>query len=814
MSEVAFYSSPFAVVVVPLPLRMRLTYRIPDGMRVGLGMRVLVPLGPRRVTGYVVGEEEKAPEGIQIRAIADVLDDRPLFTPESLRFFSWVAEYYHESLGEVIATALPGGLNHKDLRVVSLTEEGQREWRSGIHNGSAAGILLAAIGEETRTASHVMKSLSISMAEIFRAQKEGWVHLRYELRAGSAKRRKERVALYAGEPTKPLVSSKEKKVFAAIKEAGEIDVRSLNETFKNVRNDLIRLEASGAIRMEERRVFRDVLGRQTFLSAEKHEIPELTPEQAPIVARLSDAVREQKGRFLLHGVTGSGKTEVYLRAIETVLAEGKGAIVLVPEIALTPQLASRFQGRFGDAIALLHSGLSPGERLDQWSEIAEGRRSVVVGARSAVFAPMPRLGLIVVDEEHEPSFKQEDRPRYHARDVAMVRGSISKCPVILGSATPCLESVLNAKDGRYELLEMRSRVQNRPLPDVELVDLRTDRAAGKHAMISPKLAEAMKETLDRGQQVILFLNRRGFSSFVLCTDCGHIDPCPACSISLSYTRRYEKVRCHYCGFSRQPPSTCESCKGSSFQAVGSGTERVEEEVRALVGEAIGIARLDRDTAQGKGLLEVLQNFRDRKTQILIGTQMVAKGHDFPGVTLVGVLMADQGLRFPDFRAGERTYQLMTQVAGRAGRGEMPGRVIVQSYDPEHYVLQAVKAHDPGSFLERELAERKAYGYPPYSYLSLIKITHEDPGEAQARGLRAMESLRQNAQAENAGDSLLILGPTYAPIQRIKNKTRMHLLLKCSNRELLHRVLHRFVAYLDDGNLWSSVALDVDPNNLL
>jgi len=804
----------FVEVAVPLPLRDLLTYRLPKKMNAEVGVRVLVPLGPRRVTGYVVGLTSTPPEGFKIRDVLDVLDASPLFSPDILKLCKWVTRYYHEGLGEVIATALPGGLNQRDARVLQLTSQGRDSLEQGEPVPEALRPIIDLISDKPRPVETLGRQLRWTIHEVLRATQSDWIESAYALRGDRARKRTEKVAVFVQDIEGKPRSKKDAEVFEAIQSNSEMAVTALNKAFKNVRNNLLRLEENGAIRVEERRVFRDVLGNRSVLPATKDVRPELTPEQVPAVQTLQDAVRAGTGKFLLHGVTGSGKTEVYLRAIETVLEAGKSAIVLVPEIALTPQLAARFQGRFGDSIALLHSGLSNGERLDQWTEIAQGRRSVVVGARSAIFAPVPDLGLVVVDEEHESSFKQETRPRYHARDLAMVRGAQSGCPVVLGSATPCMESLFNGRHGRYQVLEMKERVMARPLPSIEVVDLRTGRAKGKNQMVSPILAEAIQETLNKGQQVIIFINRRGFSSFVLCADCGFVSECPSCSISLSYTRRYDRVRCHYCGFSRHPPTACESCKGTSFEAVGSGTERVEEELRQIIGPQIGIGRLDRDTATGKGLLEVLTDFRDRRTRILIGTQMVAKGHDFPGVTLVGVLQADQGLRFPEFRASERTYQLLTQVAGRAGRGETPGRVLIQSYMPDHYVIDAVTQQEPGEFVSRELEERKNYGYPPFSYLALILITHEDSVKAQDRALECLESLRSGAERENAGPSLVMLGPTFAPIQRLKNRTRLQILLKCSDRDLLHRILSHFEGDVGDWNYWSSVAIDVDPMNLL
>jgi len=511
-------------------------------------------------------------------------------------------------------------------------------------------------------------------------------------------------------------------------------------------------------------------------------------------------------RYLIHGVTASGKTEVYLRAMEEVAEAGGGSIFLVPEISLTAQMLGAVKGRFGKAAAVLHSRLSEGERYDEWSRIRRGEVKVVVGARSAVFAPMPNLKLIVVDEEHDPSYKQESSPRYHTRDVAARRAADAGGTLVLGSATPSVESFYWAEKGHLKLLTMPRRIDDRPLPRVELVDLRQT----PMAIFSDRLKSAVEDRLSRGQQVILFLNRRGFSTFVLCRDCGYTERCPNCSVALTYHAATRRLQCHHCDYRRRAPVRCPKCSGGRIRYYGLGTERVEEEVRQLFPSARPL-RMDRDTTSRKNAHHtILQRFRGRDADILIGTQMVAKGLDFPGVTLVGVVTADTALNLPDFRAAERSFQLMAQVSGRAGRGDDPGEVIVQTFSPEHYSLQAASRHDYLRFYAQEIAFRKELWYPPYSRLANVMSVDAASDAAEARARAAAEALR--SEVESAGLKVQVLGPAPAPIEKLKGRYRWHVLVKAADSRAMSPcldVLERLPSEVRSG-----IVVDVDPVSVL
>ena len=511
--------------------------------------------------------------------------------------------------------------------------------------------------------------------------------------------------------------------------------------------------------------------------------------------------------FLLHGVTGSGKTEVYLRSISRALAMGRGAVTLVPEIALTPQMVARFRGRFGDQVAVLHSGLSDGERYDEWRRVLEGAAAVVLGTRSAVFAPLPRPGLFIIDEEHEPSYKQEDHLRYHAREVAIRRAQKSGAVVVLGSATPSLESYVRTQgNGPYDLLRMANRVDLRPLPAVQVVDMRAELKAGNRGLFSRALLAAVNERVVRREQVILFLNRRGFANFVNCRECGLVLKCRNCDISLTY-HRDGLLRCHYCGYTAVLPEVCPSCGSRTIRHFGAGTQKVEEVVRRTFPEA-RVLRMDGDTTARRGShAELLGCFQGGDADILIGTQMIAKGLDLPGVTLVGVVNADTSLFMPDFRAAERTFQLLTQVAGRAGRGELPGHVIVQTFTPDHYSVVAAAAQDYQDFIRSELPVRRALGYPPFNYLARLLFTHEDEEMVKQGALFARGILDQKA----AGEDVQILGPAPAPLSRIKNRYRWQVILKGPAIGPLRTVVREGMDELDKKAPAGYPAVNVDLN---
>ncbi len=511
--------------------------------------------------------------------------------------------------------------------------------------------------------------------------------------------------------------------------------------------------------------------------------------------------------FLLFGATGSGKTEVYLRSIEA-LPEGAGALVLVPEIALTPQLVARFRARFGSGVAVMHSGLTDSQRRAEWRRIRSGQASVAVGARSAVFAPFERLGLIVVDEEHDGSYKQEEGVRYHARDVAVMRAKLAGCPVVLGSATPSLESYHNALSGRYELLELPERAGGRPLPEVTLVDLKEFPGSP----ITPALVSAAKKRLVKGEQALFFLNRRGYSDFLICRDCGHVPQCPSCSISLTYHKKDAQLRCHWCGDGHNPGATCQKCGGDKIRYIGGGTERLEKELEALF-EGVRLTRMDRDTVKARGAhARLMEEVASGRSGILLGTQMVAKGHDLPSIGVVGVVLADYGLHMPDFRAAERVFQVVMQVAGRAGRGEVPGEVVVQTYQPEHYALTFAAAHDYRGFYETETVFRKELGYPPYSRLVLLTVKGIKPEKVMAGADAAKKAFDRAAK----GTGVSVMGPAPAPVKRVRGKYRYNIILRSKSVTKLHRVLDEGLAALGgrDGLSACTIDVDVDPQRMV
>ncbi|MEB9518951.1 primosomal protein N', partial [Bacillus cereus] len=510
----------------------------------------------------------------------------------------------------------------------------------------------------------------------------------------------------------------------------------------------------------------------------------LTEEQKQVITPiLSSITNETYNPFLLYGVTGSGKTEVYLQSIAAVLKKGKEAIVLVPEIALTPQMVDRFKGRFGSQVAVLHSALSVGEKYDEWRKILRKEVKVVVGARSAVFAPFENLGIIIIDEEHESSYKQEDNPRYHARDVAVWRGQYHKCPIVLGSATPTLESFARAKKGVYELLTMEKRMNEQALPTVEIVDMREELRDGNRSMFSKALHEKIADRLEKKEQMVLFLNRRGHSTFVMCRDCGYVVQCPHCDISLTYHKMNHRLKCHYCSYEENMPTECPACQSTYIRFFGTGTQKVEEEITKLFPEA-RVIRMDVDTTSRKGMHEkLLKAFGEEKADILLGTQMIAKGLDFPKVTLVGVLTADTMLHLPDFRASEKTYQLLTQVSGRAGRHELPGEVVIQTYTPEHYSIELAKNQQYDVFFDQEMQMRRTRQYPPYYYVVLVTVSHPELLKAVQVTEKIASYLRTHCSQQT-----MVLGPVASAIPRIKDRYRYQCMIKYKREPNLKNVL--------------------------
>jgi len=800
-------------VAVTLPLHPLYTYSVPADLAdlLSTGKRVLVPFGNRRITGYVCGPGP-VDETYPVKPILDVLDEEPLFPESMLPFFTWTAEYYVHPLGEVIKTALPGGLNIYDVAAFAISARGRAALDEETATPKERKILTALI-KERRTYSALAKSLgpTVPGRDLQALLKKEWVVRSRILKGGRTRPKMERFIIPVdGASEAGRLSASREKIIAVLNEQGALPLSALKETVPTAPRLVNTMAAAGQVRIESRPVYRDPLG-QRILNDPVHQ---LNTEQLQVIDRVDRQMENGFSAFLLAGVTGSGKTEVYLQLARKVLNQGKSVLVLVPEIALISQMEHRFRARFGECVAVLHSGLSAGERYDQWLRICRGEATIAIGARSAVFAPFASLGLVVVDEEHDASYKQEGGLRYNARDLAVVRARGGNCPVVLGSATPSIQSWYNATVGKFTGLELTERVAQRPLPDIITVDLRAVRhEQGVRRFLTPGLKEAMAATLERGEQVLLFLNRRGFASYPVCGECGEAVKCRHCDITLTLHQAANAYRCHYCGFSMAAATHCQACDSDRIVRLGVGTERIEAAVAALFPEAV-VARMDRDTTTRKGsLVRLLKKLHQGRIDILVGTQMVAKGHDFPNITLVGILCADLSLSFPDFRAGARTFQLLAQVAGRAGRGERPGKVILQTYNPEHFSITAACAQDFKSFYKREIAFRQSLGYPPFTRFVQFKISGKVTERVRRQAQTLGDACRQLITTHrDYREAVNILGPIESPMTRVAGRYRWQILLKSGST----RVLHRLVNDLQAGTpkLFSGrdvrIAVDVDP----
>ena len=822
----------FIEVSLSLPLTKHLHYRIPEQLisSVEVGKRVLVPLGKRRVTGYVVDIVPKS-DIPEIRDIIDVLDEQPLFTPHHLTFYRWISDYYFFPLGEVIKTALPSSINIESKQVIALTENGRNTLNKTDASPPGTDILKILNKKQSMAYTTLHKSYKGKglYAMLTQLERKGLITRELKQNRSAARAKKEQW-IRMSETGDTVIQSLElfnalkKKaprqaaLLSFLKTEGESSLAALQKELGSCHHILGGLKTKGYITSELREVYRD-----PFLQEEKPKRDKtLQPnaEQQVIIERIKEGVGSGKySPFLLHGVTGSGKTEVYLKSIEEVLKLGREALVLVPEISLTPQLVSRFRARFGDAIVLLHSRLSPGERYDGWRRIQKGMVKLAIGTRSAIYAPFSRLGIIIVDEEHDASYKQEEKLRYHARDLALVRAQLDGAVVVLGSATPSLESYYNAQEGKLTLLTLTERVEGKPLPAIEVVDMKEERSKTEKKVreLSNRMKEALKERSTRNQQSLLFLNRRGFAPCIICWECGHVFGCPNCSVSLIHHQREKRLQCHYCSYEIPTPEICPHCGGIRLQLVGWGTERLEEEVKSLVPEA-QVERMDRDTTRGKrGHTNVLKRFSSAPKGVLIGTQMIAKGHDIPGVTLVGVISADSSLHFPDFRSGERTFQLLTQVAGRAGRGNIPGEVIIQTFNPNHYSIRASQQQSFSLFYEEEMNFREELKYPPFSKLINFKLE----GTSKTKTAACADRLGTFAQAlwkkgSRYQKEVEILGPATSPWEKIKGKYRYQMLLKGFPRTTLRSFASQLLDQIPQMVKGSGVAffVDVDPVSLL
>ena len=793
-----------AKVIVDIPSKsvdFTFDYIIPIRLQsmIQIGMRVIIPFGPRTIQGYVMKITDQPDSNIDInklKEIKEIQDIKPELTEELIQFTEWYNNYFVTKRISMLEVMLPSAIKAKYTKVFSIEDtnalpetlagkfdsSGHYAFKAAQQNDDLTQIapLLkqGIVSEVTLLSQNVNKKKQRAICVV-----EGF---NYDSVLNSLEKSKKQYELYAF-----LLDEQHRIVLLK-------DIEAMGYSKSSV-DTLIR---KGFVEKYDAVVERDPFETRVFEQDVKQH---LTSDQQRAFEAISEKIHaHEQCTYLLHGVTGSGKTEVYLQTIEEVLNLNRQAMMLVPEIALTPQMVLRFKRRFGDEVAVLHSGLSKGERYDEWQKIRDGKARVSVGARSSVFAPFKNLGMIIIDEEHESSYKQEDYPRYHARDIAQWRSEYHQCPLILGSATPSLESFARAEKGVYELLSLPNRVNQQALPEVEIVDMREELNSGNRSMFSNQLRDAIQQRLDNQEQIVLFLNRRGYASFMLCRDCGHVPQCPNCDISLTYHKSTDQLKCHYCGHQEVPPNQCPNCESEHIRQMGTGTQRVEELLQEAFQEA-RIIRMDVDTTSRKGAHEKLLNdFGSGKGDILLGTQMIAKGLDFPNITLVGVLNADTMLNLPDFRASERTYQLLTQVAGRAGRHEKEGQVLIQTYNPDHYAIKDVQENDYTAFFQKEMNYRKIGKYPPYFFLINFTIAHKEMKKVMEASKHIHKILLQHLT-----DKALVLGPSPAALSRINNEYRFQILVKYKREPALHEALKYLDDYYHDQYLKEKLSLKID-----
>ena len=774
-------------------------YKIPDGLTdfIAVGHRVLVPFGPRQIQGYVIDiKDEVGYDPSKIKPITRALDVKPVLTAELIKLAKDLADYYVTSYISVIETILPAALKSKSKKMLSLSDDSTEETEVIWHGMNLPPeievktlsarqlaelkplIRRGEVEEETIITQHTKKKYARALKPTFIPRGDfGRAYKQLEL-LDFIEQYDEHVLqseVIDNGYTQGTINELVKKGYVE-----KVDVVSGRDPYKS-------------------RVFEEDLPK------------ELNAEQQNAYDKISHSVDHDLAEtFLLHGVTGSGKTEVYLQVIQKVLDKERTALMLVPEIALTPQMVNRFKARFGDDVAVLHSGLSHGEKYDEWLKVKNQQAGVVVGARSSVFAPVENLGVIIIDEEHETTYKQQDRPMYHATEVAKYRSKYYNCPVILGSATPSLESFARSERGVYTRLELNHRAVTKTLPETKTVDMSEEHRKGNTSIVSEALREAINLRINRGEQTVLLLNRRGYANFQICQSCGHVPNCPNCDISLTYHKMQHSLLCHYCGYEAGVTRECDNCDSDDVTFRGTGTEKVEEALRDMFN--VDIVRMDNDTTSRKGMHEKLLNtFENEKIPILLGTQMIAKGLDYPNVTLVGVLNADTMLNLPDFRANEKTYQLLTQVAGRAGRHELSGEVIFQTYNPEHYAIELAESNDYAAFYEKEMAFRRLARYSPYYFHVLFTVSHEQVKKC----LEATTHIHKEL-VDSVTDKAIIVGPSPSPIERINRQYRFQILLKYKSEPNLIDVLHKINEYYNERYKKDKLSLkiDVDPKYIM
>lgn len=809
-------SKAYINVAVTLPIMKTYTYSLPDHLKDGcsIGTRVLVLFGKRRVTAYVVSFQEHC-EGFVAKPVLEIMDAHPLFPAHELSFFQWISEYYIHPLGEVIKAALPSGLDRHDISYVFLTDKGKEQFLKKELPPQKEKIIaylyernLCTLKQiSTLTPKKTTSSLIRSM------EKENLISVSAILRKDGSKVKMEKYLQINGVPDKMIKMSKKRtRILSMLKDKKEVSLSALKQKIPTAPRLVKPLADAGYIKILKRQVFRDPLGDPV----EPDTPPALTQDQKKVVAKVLAKSGQGFCPFLLSGVTGSGKTEVYMRLVHDAVGRQKTAIALVPEISLISQTERRFRARFGEKIAVIHSALTNAERLDQWRKIMLKKVDIVIGARSAIFAPLENIGVIIVDEEHDGSYKQETGLRYNARDLAVVRAKQSECPVILGSATPSVQSYQNVTLNRFEELKLEKRINQYPLPKIETIDLKAFKdIKGDDRIITPALAKEIKNCLTNGNQSLIFLNRRGYSTHPVCRDCGKSLLCKFCDVTMTFHKTSNTYQCHLCGFERHVKTRCPECRSKKIKPLGFGTQKIESKLKSMFPEA-RLARMDQDSTSRKGsTIKILKNIRNRNVDIIVGTQMLAKGHDFPSITLVGIVCADLSLSLPDFRAGERTFQLLAQVAGRAGRGNAPGKVIMQTFNPEHFIIKASKKQDFLEFFHNEIPFRKALSYPPFSRLIQLKISGDRKNKVRTYAHLAGNILNDMIKTGIGKDAVQILGPIESPIQRISSRFRWQILIKGNSFSQIRHLVKSLMDEIKQKPVSGvRMAVDVDPYFLM
>ncbi len=820
----------YAEVVFPLPFRNSFSYSVPEELAesIAVGKRVVVPFGKRVLTGFVTGINDNIKEQDNIKPVTDVIDEIPVFDQSVMPFYQWIADYYLCSLGEVMRNSVPHGTEIESKRIIISDMEYCSELLndSSLKPGLKKSLLEVLSQKENHTIASLQKKVNRKniYSPLQKLKKEGAVSILDEIMDPKVKEKKQKYVellvnpeiVFEMLPEIEKSSQAQLKIMlelVSLKARGALLADLLKKTGSS-KSPVDSLEKKGLIKIIDKEIER----RPEELYSEKKKTFALTDGQKGIIDTVSEKIEKNEFEvFLLHGVTGSGKTQVYIELASKALDKGKTALILVPEISLTPQITSRFFQRFEDKTAVFHSRLSAGERFDTWKGIIAGKYKIVIGPRSALFTPLRNIGLIVVDEEHDGSYKQfEQTPKFHARDSAVVLAKLSDAPVLLGSATPSVESMYNAEKGKYKLLNLPDRVDNAKMPVIELVDVRTERQKKRMKNIfSKRLLDTINAKLKAEEGIIILQNRRGFSTQIYCEDCGEIEMCPNCSVAMVYHINQDILQCHYCGTVKKSPKACSVCGSISLKYFGTGTQRVEDEMEYYFPDA-KIARIDSDTIGKKGRLStLLNNFRKGEYDILVGTQMVSKGLDFSHVTLVGVISAETTLWLPDFRADERTFQLLTQVAGRAGRSQNPGLVLIQTQDKSNFVLQNVLKNDYKLFYDRELSLREQGGYPPFAKLCLIEMKDEEEAVALRAATRFYEILKEQKI------KLFVTPPAPAIIARIKNQYRYQIMIKSmrnddpSGRMLRKAVFDTMIEYKKkEKSKDARMIVDIDPHNII